>query len=444
MPEKLPDKTVYSLTEVARSIQRTIADRYQRSYWIKAEMNRLNHYAHSGHCYPELVEKKDGKIITEMRAVLWNNDYERINRRFLETVREPLQNGITILFLATISFDPLYGLSLRILDIDPTFALGALEQEKQACIARLRQEGLFDANKRLPFPLIPKRVAVISVETSKGYADFLKILDGNPWGYRFEHTLFPALLQGDKSVPSIINQLAAIAERLERFDVVAIIRGGGGEVGLTSYNHYLLASAIAKFPLPVITGIGHATNETVSELVAHHNAITPTGLANFLLQCFHNAAVPLAEAQQTITDHARQLLDHHRRTLSDGVRYFRLNTRNVLNQQYKKLEFAAGRLTLSANGLVRQERHALMYPQQALCRACASRFRQATADLDGLRQQVHLLDPQQVLNRGYSITRLNGRALSRVDGNVKSGDVLETVLAAGTITSVVTESKQTP
>src|SRR5690606_8502437 len=152
MPEKLPDKVIFSLGEVAKSIQRTIAERYRQSYWIKAEMNKLNPYTHSGHCYPELVEKKEGKVVAEMRSILWNGDYQRINQRFIEITREPLKNGITILFQATISYDPLYGLSLRILDIDPAYSLGELEREKQASISRLKQEDLFYANKRLPFP----------------------------------------------------------------------------------------------------------------------------------------------------------------------------------------------------------------------------------------------------------------------------------------------------
>src|SRR5690606_11360145 len=188
MPERLPDKVIFSLGEVAKSIQRTLAERYKQSYWIKAEMNKLNHYAHSGHCYPELVEKRNGKVVAEMRAILWNGDYQRINQRFIEVMREPLKSGIAILFLAAISYDPLYGLSLRIIDIDPSYSLGELEREKLESIHRLKTEGLFERNKRLPCPIVPKRLAIVSVETSKGYADFLKIINGNPWRYRFEHT----------------------------------------------------------------------------------------------------------------------------------------------------------------------------------------------------------------------------------------------------------------
>lgn len=440
MPEKLPDKVIFSLGEVAKSIQRTIAERYRQSYWIKAEMNKLNPYTHSGHCYPELVEKKEGKVVAEMRSILWNGDYQRINQRFIEITREPLKNGITILFQATISYDPLYGLSLRILDIDPAYSLGELEREKQASISRLKQEDLFYANKRLPFPVLPKRLAIISVETSKGYSDFLKILNGNPWGYRFEQTLFPALLQGDKSIQSIINQLANIASCVEAYDVVAIIRGGGGDVGLSSYNHYLLASAIARFPIPVLTGIGHSTNETVSEMVAYQNAITPSELADFLIQRFHQFAVPLAHAQETILLKTRQLLQAQQDILNDCARYFRLHSIHLLNQQQKALEHHFVRLNMASLHRLQQGALSLLHSEKTLQAATASVLKDHGAQLTSMEKSVKLLDPQQVLNRGYSITRINGRALKTTE-QVKKGDILETFLASGQITSTVIQSK---
>ncbi|SEL46453.1 exodeoxyribonuclease VII large subunit [Parapedobacter koreensis] len=442
MPEKLPDKTVFSLVEVARSIQKTIAERYTRSYWIKAEMNKLNHYSHSGHCYPELVEKRDGKVIAEMRSILWNGDYQRINERFIEIIKEPLKDGITILFQATISYDPLYGLSLRILDIDPAYALGELEREKQETILRLKREALFYANKRLPFPLVPKRLAIISVETSKGYSDFLKILNGNPWGYRLERTLFPALLQGDKSIPAIINQLVHIAEYAEAYDVVAIIRGGGGDVGLSSYNNYLLASAIARFPLPVLTGIGHSTNETVSEMVAYQNAITPSELADFLIQRFHNFAVPVSRAQDTIIQAATQLLAAQKTALFNSIRYFRLNSVHLLNQQHKALAYQTMRLDMASISSLRRESQALLYPQQILRSASLAALKNTGFNLVAMEKSVQLLDPQHVLNRGYSITRINGHAVKSTE-NIQEGDTLETILASGNVVSTVTRLNPT-
>lgn len=438
MPEKLTDKTVFSLAEVARSIQKTIAERYQRVYWIKAEMNKLNHYTHSGHCYPELVEKKDGKVIAEMRSILWKADYQRITQRFIEITREPLKNGITILFQATISYDPLYGLSLRIVDIDPAYSLGELEREKLESINRLKQEGIFHANKQLLFPLVPKRLAIISVETSKGYSDFVKILSSNPWGYHIEQSLFPALLQGDKAIPSIICQLANIAKQPANFDVVAIIRGGGGDVGLSSYNNYLLASAICRFPIPVLTGIGHSTNETVSEMVAYQNAITPSELADFLIQRFHSFAAPIIRAQETISQRALQLLVFQQRYLADCARYFRINSMHLINQQHRTLEHTVLRLQLVSGTHFRHKRQELQFPQQALKTICSTTLKNHQLDLAATEKAIQLLDPKQVLNRGYSITRLNGRALISTE-SIREGDVVETVLALGKMTSTVTK-----
>lgn len=436
MPEKLSDKTVFSLVEVARSIKRTIAERYKSVYWIKAEMNKLNHYSHSGHCYPELVEKRGGQVIAEMRAVLWKGDYERVNQQFIGITKEPLKNGITILFQAAISYDPVYGLTLRILDIDPVHALGELQREKLASIDRLKKEGVFAANKRLAFPVLPKRLAVISVETSKGYADFLKILRHNPWGYHFEQTLFPALLQGDKSVKAIVNQLEHIAQMRHAYDVVAIIRGGGGDVGLSSYNHYMLAATIARFPIPVLTGIGHSTNETVSEMVAYQNSITPSELADFLIQRFHRFAEPVDQAKETIMRKVQQQLTQERSMLNDQIRYFRLNSMHLLNRQQKALEHGVINLRMASAARVQHGQQHIKHAIQTLKAATATLVKDRRSDLLTSEKSVHLLHPQHVLQRGYSITRLNGKALKSTE-SVREGDVVETVLAQGGMTSKI-------
>lgn len=440
MPEKLSDKTVFSLLEVARSIQKTIAERYRSVYWVKAEMNKLNHYSHSGHCYPELVEKRDGQVVAEMRSVIWRDDYQRIDRQFVEMTKEPLKNGITILFQAVIAYDPLYGLTLRILDIDPVHALGELQREKLASIDRLKKEGIFAANKALAFPMVPKRVAIISVESSKGYADFLKILQHNPWKYLFELTLFPALLQGDKSVQAIVGQLEEIAKRRNEYDVVAIIRGGGGDVGLSSYNHYLLAAAIARFPIPVLTGIGHSTNETVSEMVAYQNAITPSELADMLIQRFHGFAQPVNQGRETVMRKTVQLLAQEHEALRDLMRYFRLNSMHLLSRQQKALDHGVLRLAMGSTNRLRQGQQHTQHAGAALEAATSNLLKDKRAYLTASEKAVHLLDPMHVLRRGYSITRLNGKALKTIE-SVSEGDVVETVLATGRMISKIEELK---
>ncbi|WP_185212926.1 exodeoxyribonuclease VII large subunit [Sphingobacterium mizutaii] len=414
MPELMDNKTVFTLLEVSRSIQKTIAERYKSLYWIKAEMNKLNHYSHSGHCYPELLEKKEGKVVAEMRSILWKMDYERINRQFMEVLGEPLREGITMLFQAGISYDPLYGFSLKIVDIDPTFVLGELEKEKRESVKKLTEEGIFDANKRLPFPLIPKRLAIISVETSKGLSDFFKIINGNPWGYKIECTLFPALLQGDKSISSIIKQLEVIANKLEDFDAVAIIRGGGGDVGLSSYNNYFLSKAIAIFPIPVLTGIGHSTNETVSEMVAYKNAITPSELADFLLQKFHNFAIPVDNALERMLRAVRRSFEEENLKLKHIVSSISWNSKTLLLKDKAEL-----------NGL---QAHLIRFSRQSI--------KENQAQLQHLERMLGIVNPIHILKRGFSIVRTDGKSVHKLD-QVEIGSELEIQLEDGKIISKV-------
>jgi exodeoxyribonuclease VII large subunit len=392
MSESIAGRTAFSLREVALEIQQTLQERHSGWIWVKAEINKLNLYPHSGHSYPELVEKQDGKVIAQMRANLWKDDFNRINRTFLEVLKEPLKDGILVLLQARVTFDPVYGLALRILDIDPSYSLGELEREKQQTIATLKKEGIFEQNKAAFLPLLPQRVAVISVETSKGYADFKKVIGQNPWGYHFFMMLFPALLQGDQAAGQIIAQLRRIRRAATHFDLVAIIRGGGGDVGLSCYNSLELAREVAQFPLPVMTGIGHSTNETVTEMVSYRNAITPTELADLLIQKFHNFSVPVKEAEKTLGTIVLHLLSAKRTELSGMQALLALATQRHLLKEKREIEH--------------------------------------------LETTVRLTDPVHVLKRGYSITLKDGRPVTS-PAQVLSGEEIETRLYEGTIRSII-------
>ncbi len=465
MPEKLNDRTIFSLLEVTRSIQKTLSDRYASSFWIKAEMNKLNHYPQSGHCYPDLVEKTDGRIVAEMRSTIWKDDFQRINDHFQHVLHEPLKNGIKILFCAQITFSPVYGLSLRIIDIDPSWSLGELEKEKQQTIEKLHREGIFNANKALSLPLLPKRIAVISVETSKGYADFHKMIVGNEWGYRFFHMLFTAVLQGENAVESIIGQLEKIRSVMHHFDAVAIIRGGGGDIGLACYNNYLLSRTIALFPLPVITGIGHSTNETVAEMVAFKNAITPTELADFLIQKFHNFTVPLHHAQDTMTSKVFSLIQDEMLKVLNTVRYFRSVTMSDIARHKNDIRNEMGEIRQRSRFFIQHKRERdihqhIIVLEKGVGQILMSKgqfLASATLNLAGnthkfihgemfkmesAEKNVSLLDPVNILNRGYSITLANGKGLKSVEG-MSAGVQLTTILADGTITSTTSSVKKT-
>ena len=486
MAEIVNGKTVFSLLEVTKSIQKTINERYLRPYWVKAEMNKLNFYRQSGHCYPELVEKSGGKVIAQIKANIWKDDYISIASNFETVLNEPFRDGIKILFLAHISFDPTHGLALRIIDVDPSYTLGDLEREKQETIKRLKDEGIFDMNKTRKLPLLPQRIAIISVESSKGYADFIKVIEGNPWRYKFFHLLFPSLLQGDKAVNAIIDQLDLLKKVKSHFDVVVIIRGGGGDIGLSCYNSYLLAKAIALFPVPVLTGIGHATNETVSEMVSFANAITPTKLAEYLLQKFHDFSTPVQKAEEKITDKSLRLISEEKQRFQSAVKLFlsvtennllkrrhdvKWQTQSLFNQtrfRFRKenqhvlslgeriekgsanfLSYAKETINQKAQQLVRSCRVLLRFRKEKVIH-----FKEKLSDksmvyvktqqgvLKSIEKNVDNMSPLNVLKRGYSITLLNGKTLKNVD-DVKQGSIIDTVIHDGVVTSMVSSSNKT-
>lgn len=458
MPEQINQRSVFSLTEVAGSIKRTLAQRYTSIFWVKAEMNRLNHYSYTGHCYPELVEKVEGKVVAQVRANLWKPDYLRINALFLQKLREPLRDGINILFSASIQFDAVHGLSLRIHDIDPVFSLGELERERLESIERLKKEGIFDKNKRIQFPLLPQRIAVISVETSKGYADFLKMIEANPFGFRFFIHLFPALLQGDRSVDTIIRQLRRIKHVQQHFDLVAIIRGGGGEVGLSSYNNYQLAREIALCPLPVLTGIGHSTNETVSEMVSYRNSITPTELGDFLLRCFQQLMEPVEKSRLSLKNNVPRLLREknlsleytvqrfsgssvnliarHHRILENSVRTIQQQSLFLLKRNQSILREQPLRIKVSATRFFSMQARDVEQAQERLKKEFTGLLQKELHSMENLADRVRLLDPINILRRGYSITLHEGKALLNTHG-LNEGDLIQTLTAAGKIISRV-------
>ncbi|MEJ7737990.1 MAG: exodeoxyribonuclease VII large subunit [Chitinophagaceae bacterium] len=441
MPESVKDKTVFSLLEVTKSIQHTLADRYKSSYWIKAEMNKVNFYSHSGHCYPELVQKQDGKVIAQMKSSLWKDDYININSKFLNVLKEPLKDGIKILFLGRISFDPTYGLTLRILDIDPGYTMGDLEREKQDTIKRIRDEGIFEKNKSLQIPLLPQRIAIISVETSKGYADFIKVLETNSWSYTFFYFLFPALLQGEKAIGSIINQLRRIKKVKSHFDVVAIVRGGGGDIGLSCLNDYALAREIALFPIPVLTGIGHATNETVVEMISFSNAITPTKIAEYLIQQFHNFSVPVVKAEEKIIDKSRRLIMDERVKFQAEVKLFRSVTDHVLIRNKNDMERQVQSLVQQSYFLYRSQKEYLYLIRGEMAKEPIAFLKKKAVVLESFEKNVNNMDPKNVMKRGYSITLVNGKAAKGVE-DIIEGDTLNTLVFEGTITSIVKSSKK--
>ena len=453
---------IFTLKQVVSSIRKTIEERYQAEYWVKAEMHKLGQ-TKSGHCYPELLEKENGKIVAEIRGIIWKHNFDRINQRFIQVVKEPLKEDTTLLMKVKINFHEIYGISLQIQDIDPNYALGELHRERLETLRRLKKEGLINANQQLSFPLLPKRIAVISADSSKGLSDFMKVLNENEWGYSFFTMLFPAYLQGDQATSSIVAQLESIKKVMHHFDIVVIVRGGGGEVGMSCYNEYELCKNIASFPLPVLTGIGHSTNLTVAEMISFRNAITPTELGDFLLQAFHNFSVPLKDAAKSIRVSSVQLLKEANYDLSSLTASFHRESKQRIQSEKHSVVSASDRLVVVANKSIEHEKRTLISKQekavsgskyllqdqdnllQRLFERLPERTYQsierATNDILRLETSIKLLDPINVLNRGYSITTFNGKTLSEKNV-VEPGDKITTRTANFTLQSEVTKKSE--
>lgn len=408
------ERPVYSLSEISKSIESVFAKNYTRAYYIKAEILKLNYYPHSGHCYPELVEKEKGKIKAQLRAIIWSTQFKDINERFVKITGEPLKEDIGILCLATIEFSAQHGLSLHIQDIEPTFTLGELAKNKQEVIQKLKKENIFNANKLKKLPLVPKRVAIISVETSKGYSDFMVTLNQNHWNYLFECTLFPSILQGDKAIISITHQLEMISKRALDFDCVVIVRGGGGDVGMSCYDDYQLASKVATFPLPIISGIGHSTNETITDMVAFANKITPTEVAYFLIQQFHNFSIQIDDLQNKLVQQTLSVLKVQDNFFEQIEHIMQLTVDKWTSRKRKELESQAQLLKLFYNKFLDRQKNNISHAET----------------------KIELLHPENVLKRGYSITYFNGKAVK--DGaQLKKNDIITTRFLKGEINSKV-------
>ena len=456
--ETFNGKSVYTLTQVGQSIQSMIERTYKYPYYIKAEMVKLNRYARTGHCYPELVEKEDQRVKAQMRAVIWADQYTRINQRFEQITGEPLKDGITILCLATIQYSPQYGLALYIQDIEPSFTLGEMARIRLETIARLKKEGIFDANKRTRMPLLPKRVAVISIETSKGYSDFTITLNGNAAGYRFETTLFPSLLQGEKAIGTMLEQLDRIEQRKDDFDCVAIIRGGGGDVGLGCYDNYELARRVATFPLPVLSGIGHSTNETITESVSYANKITPTEVAYFLIGKFTDFENKVIEYQNFITNQTLTILQEAKERTAQYESRLQIVGSRMLSRETSRLHELQNLLQLSGRKLL--DTHRLLLSDAAITVRDFARdtvgngqsqlallqskmrlyakqhLENRRTELSHYSEKLELLAPTNILRRGFSITRHNGKAVTNAT-DLRSGDTVETTFMEGTRTMTV-------
>lgn len=447
-----------SLFDLNKQVHRVLKEQFTEPLWITAEIASILENR-SGHCYLELVDKQEGNEnpVAVAKATIWAFTYRMLKPYFETTTGRKLEKGMKVLIQTEVVFHELYGFSLNIKDIDPTFTLGDIERERREIIEQLEQDGIIDMNRTLKLSPLPKNVAVISSPTAAGLGDFLDQLHNNSFGYRFHVKLFPAVMQGEKTTESVITALERIYEYEELFDVVVIIRGGGGQADLGSFDSYDMAANVAQFPLPVIAGIGHERDETIVDRVAFMRVKTPTAAAAFLIEKFQEFEAHIEELKEnflTRTDALIMQEKNRQQMLAVGLKHTTLrildNETNRLRLFSHKLEQATRLFVQNRRGRFEtihtqlQNRLALWVSRnhttmqtyaERLKRQCNVLFDKDRHLLELAETKVKYVDPKNVLERGYSITRLNGKAVHSAK-EIKAGDILDILLADGQVRSV--------
>ena len=409
----------FSLLELNRLVRATIEDTLCEQYWLEAEIGQIGE--NNGHCYLEFIQKVEGHNtpVARAKAKCWRNVWGSVRPYFEHTTGQTLTLGMKVLVLVHPDFHEAFGFSWIVDDIDPRFTLGDMARRRQEIIRQLKAEGVFDLNRDLPLPLFTQRIAVISSSTAAGYGDFCRQLEENKRGFRFSVTLYESLMQGEGVERSIISALDKINAHIDDYDCVVIIRGGGATSDMSGFDSLLLAENVANFPLPVITGIGHDRDECILDMVSHTRVKTPTAAAAFLIDRLEQVARRIDDAAERITSYVQHRMEIEKIRLSRAAERIPILFSLVKSKQENKMETLNQRIASAVQRLIDRRRHTL----------------------DILEQRTKSLDPTLLLQRGYTITLVNGHAL-RSPSAVKPGDIIVTRLADGTVKSTVKETKK--
>jgi exodeoxyribonuclease VII large subunit len=470
-----------SLSELNSLVKETLQIAFPEQVWLVAEIGEMK-VNRNGHCYLELVEKdnESEEITARAKATIWSWQFRFIQPYFETATGQTLTAGLKVLISVSIEFHEVYGYSLNIKDIDPTYTLGDIARKRMEIIRRLTDEGVIDMNKEIPIPDVPSKIAIISSPTAAGYEDFIIQLTNNQAGYHFYTKLFSATMQGNDAAGSMMAALDYIYEFEHLFDIVVIIRGGGSQLDLTCFDDYELAINIAQFPLPVLTGIGHEKDDTIADLVANTRLKTPTAVAEFLIGKYDEVASEIEELESSFFDLVTDRLNDENKRIESAIRLLKplVNSRieranhklqyqsrsvkslikEVLNrQQFKMVQFTdylksgchsyykiknndlhslATKTSFRSKFGLESEKQVIEEDERRLFRGMKQVFEKQSGRLQLLEKTKQLVDPKTILDRGFSITLKDGKAVKN-SSELEEGQQIETILAQGKVKSVV-------
>jgi exodeoxyribonuclease VII large subunit len=448
-----------SLSELQLIIKDSLYITLPDFYWVVAEISEMKENS-AGHCYLELIEKlpDEKNVRAKVKAIIWGNRCGFLKSFFESSTGETLREGMKVLVRIKIEYHELYGLSLIISDIDPSFTIGEMALKRQLIIKKLEEEGIYSMNKEIPFPAVPQRIAVISSGKAAGYSDFMNHLAENSYGYVFYTALFESVMQGAETEKDIISALDRIADHLNLFDVVAVIRGGGSQSDLSWFDNYNIAFHVTQFPLPVVTGIGHEKDLSVTDMVAYQSLKTPTAVADYLIDSVASAEDRLNEISSEISDYSKEIISHNKERLESSrmklvpaAKLLISGEKALLSSKIiEMISFGKGYILkagimpanhksrlISAVGSFSSGKYSdLERKSLALVNLASNILGNKKIKTESLENALKILDPANVLKRGYTITSLNGKIL-KSSGETSEEDIIDTRFSDGTIRSKV-------
>ncbi len=408
--KRMKNTFFFTLSELLSALGEVVEGSFPYPVWVVAEIGDLR-FDQAGHCYLELVEKKGDELSARMRGIIWSSLYPTLSSAFLSLTGQSLAKGMEVLLLVRVRFHPVYGLSLDVRNIDPQYSLGAMMRHKREALLRLEQEGLIDQNRNLPFPLIPQRLAVLSSPYAAGFEDFIAHLRENPYGFCFLVELFPAFVQGESVETSFLAVLEEVRKKVENFDVLVILRGGGAQSDLHWFDSYTLGRAIATFPLPVLVGIGHRRDETVLDRVAHRSLKTPTAVADFLVERMKELDEYLLEITRSLAQSAESLLKDQKEKFFGLSVSLERSVKDFLQREREELTHIHWQLKTQTMNVLHEASHPPKETWQRLQETLRWFFFKEHNLLNNISQNLVLLDPRRVLKRGYTLTLQGGKIL---------------------------------
>jgi exodeoxyribonuclease VII large subunit len=453
------DKNILRLSDLAKEITEVFRKNFSMErYWVSAEILGLK--INKGHCYLQLGEKDERSIQpkAEFKAMIWASNFNFIHTRFVAETGNELQENMEILCKVEVQFHERFGMSLIVHDVDAAYTLGKMAIERKKTVDKLKHEGVYYLNKQIALPSVIQNIAVISSADADGFKDFTTKLNENKFGVVFNTKLFPSLMQGDNAPRDIIAALNVIKQHacFKFIDAVVIVRGGGQTSSLSCYNDYLMAYEVANFPLPVLTGIGHTADISVVDEVANLNLITPTAVADFIIQHANTfkeqidylrdgihayANLCIESEEEAVTDLMNAIVSIVNETMQDEQLFYD-NLATVIKQtvnrelisENSKLVYAKDKMRFLTENMVTRELNQLSFDTSLLKNRVGSVIKQEENYLNNAQQKSLILDPINILKRGFSYTLYNNKPV--FDANeVPLEAEIETIVFNGAIKS---------